>query len=200
MNIENINIENINIENINIENINIRNANKNDIDNIYKLQIECFPIGDVLYKPFLFNLIDNAFVAEFENNIVGFLLQGKIIACDKLINNNFDIDKFVSLNSDGDIFEKNNYHIKEHYGIIMLCVDKKFRNKQIAQILIKKHIDNYKCQINNTLNSNLILITRKSNIAAQNLYLKMNYKCIAEIENKYYNPTEAAMLFEFYFY
>ena len=97
--------------------------------------------------------------------------------------NIYEKDIFIPCNDKGNIFFKNMDHIKEHYGIVMICIDPRYRGYGLAKKLINKHIQN---------NSNklLCLHTRKSNIIAYNLYKNMGYEHIGFIKNKYFLPNE----------
>jgi ribosomal protein S18 acetylase RimI-like enzyme len=93
------------------------------------------------------------------------------------------LDIFVPINENGHIFLQNNAHVKEYYGIVMLCIHEKFRGQGLAKKLINKHLKS-------NLNKILCLHTRKSNLSAYNLYKKVGYDHIAYIKNKYFFPTE----------
>ena len=72
----------------------------------------------------------------------------------------------------------------------MICIDPQFRQKGLAQHLIKKHL---KCNSNQSIiqkTNILCLNTRRSNTNAINLYKKMGYEHIGYIINKYYLPSE----------
>ena len=145
--------------------------------------------------------------------IIGVLLQGTITACNQKMNvetvdqhadtsNIFDYsskttnhntntqstdgykeDVFEPVTSNGKLFLSNNIHLKELYGIVMICVDPEFRGKGLAKKLIEKHLKD-------NPNKVLCLNTRRTNIGAFMLYKSMGYEHIAYIKNKYFLPTE----------
>lgn len=150
---------------------------------------------------------------DTSTQIIGILLQGGITACNQKMNtdsiekqidetNIFDYssklpnqntkdnsndgykeDIFEPVTANGNIFLSNNLHLKELYGIVMICIDPKFRGKGLAKKLIEKH-----CKYNK--NKVICLNTRRSNIGAFMLYKSMGYEHIAYIKNKYFLPIE----------
>jgi ribosomal protein S18 acetylase RimI-like enzyme len=163
----------------------IRRTCVSDLDNIYDLHIKCFSQTDLWYKNNIQNYLDKGIVILKNDNIIGVLLQGEIIPCNNN-NNNFKNeyeDVFEPITDNGIAFINNNMHNKSLYGIVMICVDPKYRKKGIAQKLIKKHFDD-------NINNLICLHTRASNINAINLYNKMGYEHIAFIKNKYFLPNE----------
>ena len=158
---------------------NIRKSNYNDLDNIYNLHINCFNINDQWYKSIIGQYINNGIIIEINNNqIIGILLQGDITPC-----SNSEKNDFIPINDKGIEFHNNLDHIKNKYGIVMLCVDNNFRNKGIATKLINTFLDLNKDKL-------LCLNTRKSNFNAFNLYKKIGFEYIAHIKNKYFLPDE----------
>lgn len=143
--------------------------------------------------------------------VIGVLLQGGITACNQKMdvesadqqadatnmfdyssklpntktnsNDGYKEDVFEPVTSNGKIFLSKNLHLKELYGIVMICIDPDFRGKGLAKKLIEKHWKD---------NSNKILClnTRMSNIGAFMLYKSIGYEHIANIKNKYFLPTE----------
>jgi ribosomal protein S18 acetylase RimI-like enzyme len=166
-----------------------RQSNQKDIDNIYDLHIKCFSNGDQWYKSVIKNYLNNGLVVEYNNKIIGVLLQGSVIPCSISINDtlfkddNYKPDIFEPINNYGELILKNNLQYNEYFGIVMICVDPIYRGKGIAKKLIEKHI-----QVNK--NIPLCLHTRKSNTNAYQLYIKMGYIDIAYIKNKYIFPNE----------
>lgn len=163
----------------------IRYSNQNDLDNIYNLHKECFKESDCWYKPNIAPYLEKGLVIEMENKkLIGILLQGDITPCNKKLDyDNYDEEIFEPINDFGKEFLKDNNHYDKTYGIVMICIHPKYRNRGLAQKLVQKHIDN---NINNTI----CLNTRRSNINAYKLYKKMGYNHIAFIKNKYYLPVE----------
>jgi len=169
----------------------LRTSNNNDIDKIYNLQLKCFNINDTWYKQIICQYINTGLVIENENNdIIGVLLQGNLTPCNKKYDffNKFDYkeDIFESVNIDGELFFNNNKHYDNYHGILMICVDEQYRMKKLAQKLISTFFEQNK-------NITVGLFTRKSNINAYNLYLKMGFNHIGNIKNKYFNPDEDAI-------
>ena len=166
--------------------VKFRRSNIDDIDYIYLLNQTCFTINDQWYKSIIGNHINDGIVIEYDNNIIGVLLQGTIIPCNKPLfeNDKYDkSDKFIPNCDLGHIFLENKLHKDELYGIVMICIHPDFRQKGLAKKLIQKHFDDNK-------NKLLCLHTRESNTNAINLYLSMGYKHIANIKNKYFLPDE----------
>jgi ribosomal protein S18 acetylase RimI-like enzyme len=166
----------------------IRKSKNTDLNNIYDLHIKCFNKSDQWYKYAISNHLNNSIIAEIKETqqIIGVLLQGTIIPCNKkssFFDKNEDI--FESVNEEGELFYKNMLHTKEHFGIVMICIDPEYRNKGLGKQLIKHHL-------NENSNKLLCLHTRESNINAINLYIFMNYKQIAIIKNKYFLPNESS--------
>jgi len=166
----------------------LRKSNIDDLESLYNLQSICFNNYDRYYKNNIRTVINNGIVIEIENEIIGFLLQGNILACDSShLENNFS--NFIPINNIGDIFKKNNEHIKEIHGIIMICINPKYRKLGYAKMLIKEHIE---------INKNkkyLCLHSRESNVNAHSLYNSMNYKHIANITDFYLFPTEKSFFY-----
>ena len=157
----------------------IRKSNYKDLDNIYNLHINCFNINDQWYKSIIGQYINNGIIIEIDNNqIIGILLQGDITPC-----SNSEKNDFIPINDKGIEFYNNLDHIKNQYGIVMLCVDNNFRNKGIATKLINTFLNLNKDKL-------LCLNTRKSNYYAFNLYKKIGFEYIAHIKNKYFLPDE----------
>lgn len=98
-------------------------------------------------------------------------------------NDGYKEDIFEPVTPNGKIFLTNNLHLKELYGIVMICVNPEFRGKGLAKKLIEKHWKD-------NPNKVLCLNTRRSNIGAFMLYKSMGYEHIAYIKNKYFLPTE----------
>lgn len=180
----------------------IRNSTQADLDKVFDLHQHCFNKLDQWYKSSIQNYLDDGIIIELstslnnqnneEKTIIGILLQGLITPCNKKIkyddiiddsHNDYNEDIFEPINDNGQLFFKNNDQYKEIYGIMMICIDPKFRGKGLAQKLILKHF-------NNNPNKLLCLNTRRSNINAYRLYKKMGYEHIALIKNKYFLPNE----------
>lgn len=92
-------------------------------------------------------------------------------------------DIFEPINIDGEQFCKKNFQYKQMFGIMMICIDSKFRGNGLAKKLIDKHFKD-------NSNKTICLNTRRSNINAYRLYQSMGYNHIAFIKNKYFLPTE----------
>ena len=92
-------------------------------------------------------------------------------------------DVFEPVTSNGELFLSNNLHLKELYGIVMICIDPDFRGKSLAKKLIEKHLKD-------NPSKTVCLNTRKSNVRAFMLYKSMGYEHIAYIKDKYFLPTE----------
>lgn len=161
--------------------IRIRDAKNDDAEGIYECHKKCFDQADLWYRSTIQNFLKNCIVIEKTEDkiIIGVLIQGTIVACESS-----EIDSYVSKNKSGEIFKNNNLHIEPIKGITMICIDPEFRNKGLAKKLIEKHFELTKNEI-------VCLLTRKSN-PAYNLYLKCGYEHIADIKDKYFNPTEDA--------
>ena len=151
----------------------LRKSNKDDIDNIYNLHLICFSFGDHWYKNAFSNYVDNSLVIEYDNVIIGVLLQGYFMP---LINNDI-LDRPLNIQYN-DLL----------YGIVMLCIHPTFRNNGLATQLINEHI-------NHTNKS--YLNVRKSNIIAIKRYIKNGYIIIGLIKNKYYLPVEDSYIMVF---
>jgi ribosomal protein S18 acetylase RimI-like enzyme len=156
--------------------IKLRKTINSDLESIYDLQNKCFNDSDRWYKCIINQYLNTGIVIEHDNNIIGVLLQGNITPCESS-------DKFEILNDIGNEFINNNDHLKEIYGITMLCIDPNYRKKGLGQLLINKHF-------NINQNKILCLNTRNLNINAINLYKKMGYNNILLIKNKYFLPNE----------
>ena len=165
----------------------LRSSKNSDIDKIYDLQLKCFDSNNSWYKSIISQYINSGLVIEYNDNIVGVLLEGEIIPCNKTNNllNNIDCneDEYETLTDYGQYYYNNNLHYNSNYGIVMICIDENYRGKKLAQKLILTHLNKNK-------NKQLCLITRKTNLPAYNLYLKMGYEHIANIKNKYFLPNE----------
>jgi ribosomal protein S18 acetylase RimI-like enzyme len=178
----------------------MRRSNINDLDNIYKLHMNCFSKADQWYKPIIAQYLDQGIVIESADKIIGVLLQGCIQACNQEFKNNIDTlyntnqilesneeiykkDIFIPINEDGELFIQNMKHLKKHFGIVLICIDSYYRSKGLAKKLIDKHIKENPDKL-------LCLHTRKSNFNAYNLYKSMGYTHIGNVENKYFFPKE----------
>lgn len=159
--------------------IRIRRSNKDDVDGIYDCHLKCFEQGDHWYKSTIKQFVDNSFVVEDveTKNIVGVLLQGPIVPCEKA-----EIENFIPCCIEGETFIENNSHLKTNYGITMVCVVPECRGKGIATKLIELHIKE-------NLNKNLCLNSRASNKSIE-LYKRLGYQHIVTVKDKYYFPTE----------
>ena len=167
-----------------------RKTNNQDLDNIYELHLKCFSDNDRWYKSIISQYLYNGYILELENKtIIGVLLQGNITPCNNnssIFSNNLNtklLCDFIPTNDYGNDFLNNNDHLKEYYGITMICINPKYRGRGLSKIMIKQHI-------NDNLNKLLCLNTRKSNINAYNVYKNMNYEQIGFIKNKYFQPNE----------
>lgn len=156
--------------------VKFRRSNNDDLENIYQLQIKSFNKNDQWYKSIIQQYLNNGIVIETENNIIGVLLQGQINACD-------GDEIFDPINEIGEDFVRKNLHIKKLNGIVMLCIDPEYQRKGLGQKLINKHLEDNK-------NNLVCLFTRKTNIKAYNLYVKLGYEHIGYIKNKYFQPNE----------
>ena len=182
----------------------IRRGCNEDLEGVYNLHVKCFPIADCWYKSAIKPHLENSIIIEVANNnvltnkIIGVLLQDYITPCNKKIklddqeSSEYKEDIFVNKISD-DInvntiaidFIKNNKQYTQIYGIIMICIDPRYRRHGLAKKLIEKHfIDN---EDKHTM---LCLNTRQSNSNAYELYKSMGYIQIAIIKNKYFLPSE----------
>jgi len=177
--------------------VKIRRTTNDDLDNIFNLHNKCFTQNDCWYKSAIKNYLHSGIVVENSETkeLVGVLLQGKITACNQEFTedmtsqfNNFDAkgymkDIFEPVNKEGHDFYNKKLHLKEIDGIVMICVDPKYRGKGLGKKLIEKHFYDNK-------NRTVCLNTRRSNINAYQLYKSMGYSHIAFIKNKYFLPTE----------
>jgi ribosomal protein S18 acetylase RimI-like enzyme len=169
--------------------IKLRKSKHDDLESIYELHQKCFNESDQWYKSIIAQYLHNGYVLELVNNkIIGVLLQGDITPCNNEASffcndENSDSNNFMPTNIDGEEFLNTSKHIKEHYGITMICIDNKYRGKGLAKRLIGIHIKDNPKKL-------LCLNTRKSNTNAYELYKKMDYQQIALIKNKYFTPNE----------
>lgn len=178
----------------------IRRSCQDDLENIYELHKQCFAQTDQWYKTHISHFLDSGILIEINNTIIGVLLQGAITPCNQkssdtlheslhetlhepLHKQGYQEDKFEPINSNGQIYLEEKICYKELYGIVMICIDPKYRGKKLAQRLITKHFQD-------NSNKTVCLNTRRSNINAYRLYQKMGYEHIAFVKNKYFQPTE----------
>lgn len=82
-------------------------------------------------------------------------------------------------------------YVLDSADIISVVVDKNYTKKGIASILLNNIFEF--CKSNNIVK--IFLEVRKSNIAAQNLYLKYGFNKISE-RKKYYDNVEDAYIYE----
>ena len=181
----------------------IRRGCNEDLDGVYNLHVNCFPIADCWYKSAIKPHLENGIIIEVANNdkknkIIGVLLQDYITPCNKKIkledqeSSEYKEDIFVNKISD-DInintiatdFVKNNKQYTPIYGIIMICIDPQYRRHGLAKKLIEKHFLD-----NENKHTMLCLNARQSNSNACELYKSMGYIQIAIIKNKYFLPSE----------
>lgn len=162
--------------------VKIRRSSNDDLDKIFDLHLKCFDTTDCWYKSAITNYLDSGIVISNEKEIIGVLLQGMIMPCNKkFADSNEDI--FEPVNDVGNIFLQNNDHMREHNGIVMICIHPDYRGKGLAKKLIEKHFQDNKTKL-------VCLNTRRSNISAYKLYKSMNYIHIGFIKNKYFLPNE----------
>lgn len=161
--------------------LNIRKSKYSDLNQVYELHLKCFDKSDCWYKTIIAQHINNGYVIENNNIIIGVLLEGDIIALD-------GNEEFQPSNDIGKKFIEDNQQYSKLFGIIMLCVNPEYQKCGLGKKLISKHI-----QKNKKL---LYLHTRKSN-PAQHLYIKMGYKQIGIIKNKYFQPSEDSIFMVF---
>jgi ribosomal protein S18 acetylase RimI-like enzyme len=178
--------------------VKIRRTTNDDLDNIFILHTKCFSQNDCWYKSAIKNHLDTGIVVEHSDTkeLIGVLLHGKIIPCNqedtKELTSQFTTDSemkgymkdvFEPVNKEGVTFYNNKLHLKEIDGIVMICVNPKYRGKGLAKKLIEKHFKDNQGKV-------VCLNTRRSNINAYQLYKIMGYNHIALIKNKYFLPTE----------
>jgi len=154
----------------------MRKSNIKDLEEIYNLHNLCFSFNDRWYKNCISQYIDNSIILEINKQIIGFLLQGKFKPILK-------DEEFIS---EMNIIDDKEIH-NDVYGILMICIHEKFRNKGLASKLINQHL-----KLNQ--NKKLYLCTRITNTNAISCYLKNGYKHIGIIKNKYYLPVEDAYI------
>ena len=163
--------------------IKLRRSTQNDLEKIYGLHTQCFNNSDLWYRSNIQHYLNSGIVIENDTEIIGVLLQGNIIPCNKKIevesDQEYKEDVFDPINDKGYNFDP----FKEYYGIVMICIHPKYRGKGLGKKLINKHFDDNKNVI-------LCLNTRRSNINAYQLYKRMGYEHIAFIKNKYFLPSE----------
>ena len=162
--------------------LNIRKSKYSDLDKVYDLHLKCFEKTDCWYKTIVRQHINNGYVIENNKNIIGVLLEGDIIALD-------GNEEFIPSNDIGTKFIEDNLQYSKLFGIIMICVDPNYQKFGLGKKLINKHISKNK-------NKSLYLHTRKSN-TAQQLYIKMGYKHIGTINNKYFQPSEDSIFMSY---
>jgi ribosomal protein S18 acetylase RimI-like enzyme len=170
--------------------IKFRRTVHEDLLQVYELHCKCFTENDQWYKSAIRNYLDNGIVIEKEGSLIGVLLQGGITPCNQNLSleenpfsGGYKADIFEPVNETGKIIIETNLHYTEMKGIVMICVDPKYRGKGLAKKLIEKHFQDNKNQI-------VCLNTRRSNIGAFMLYKSMGYEHVALIKNKYFQPTE----------
>lgn len=178
--------------------VKIRRTTNDDLDSIFILHTKCFPQNDCWYKSAIKNYLHTGIVIELSDTmeLIGVLLQGTIVACNQDFTDDMTSqftddtdmkgymkDIFEPVNNYGQDFYKNKLHLKEIDGIVMICIDMKYRGKGLAKKLIEKHFKE-------NMNKMVCLNTRRSNINAYQLYKNMGYNHIAFIKNKYFLPTE----------
>lgn len=190
--------------------VKFRRGCQSDLEQVYDLHTRCFVSADHWYKSAIKHYLDKGIIVEVINKdsskqVIGVLLQGSITPCnlkitaesanipedsnffDSSIKQNSDTgykeDSFEPVTPNGKIFFDNNLHLKDLYGIVMICVDPNFRGKGLAKKLIEKHFKDNPSKV-------VCLNTRRSNISAFMLYKSMGYEHIAYIKNKYFLPTE----------
>jgi ribosomal protein S18 acetylase RimI-like enzyme len=165
--------------------IKLRRSLQSDLENVYQLHTKCFNNSDQWYRSNIQHYLDNGILVEIKetNEIIGILLQGNIIPCNKKMDMNteheYKEDIFDPVNDQGRQFDP----YQEYYGIVMICIHPNYRGKGLAKRLIEKHFDDNK-------NVLVCLNTRRSNINAYQLYKKMGYEHIGNIKNKYFLPSE----------
>jgi len=190
--------------------VKFRRGCQSDLEQVYDLHTRCFAGADHWYKSAIKHYLDKGIIVEIINKdlskqVIGVLLQGSIIPCNPKMttepanipeeSNLFDYsskqsldigykeDHFEPVTSNGKIFFDNNLHLRDLYGIVMICVEPNYRGKGLAKKLIEKHIKDNSSKV-------VCLNTRRSNISAFMLYKLMGYEHIAYIKNKYFLPTE----------
>jgi ribosomal protein S18 acetylase RimI-like enzyme len=178
--------------------VKFRRTTNDDLDGIFILHTKCFSQNDCWYKSAIKNYLHNGIVVELTDTmeLIGVVLQGKITACNQDFTDDVSSqfagdsdmkgymkDIFEPVNKDGQEFYNNKLHLKELEGIVMICIDTKYRGKGLAKKLIEKHFKD-------NINKMVCLNTRRSNINAYQLYKSMGYTHIAFIKNKYFLPTE----------
>jgi ribosomal protein S18 acetylase RimI-like enzyme len=164
--------------------VKIRRTTNDDLDSIYELHTKCFSQNDYWYKSAIKNYIDTGIVVENNSKIIGVLLQGSITPCNKdseLFGKNIDI--FEPVNIYGKDFYNNKQQFMEIQGIMMICIDPKYRGKGLAKKLIEIHFKD-------NIDKLVCLNTRRTNINAYSLYKTMGYQHIGFIKNKYFLPDE----------
>lgn len=179
----------------------IRRGTQDDLEKVYELHTKCFSPTDCWYKTTIRPYLEKAIILELTDSkqIIGVLLQGYIVPCNKKFDideetkkenvnstGNYKEDIFEPVNKSGELFMEKNIQYKQIFGIMMICVDPKYRGKGLAKKLIQKHF------VDNT-NKVVCLNTRRSNIGAYKLYQTMGYDHIAYIKNKYFLPGEDAI-------
>ena len=138
--------------------VKLRRGCQSDLEQVYQLHTKCFSISDCWYKSTIKHYLDKSIILEINNNdskkkIIGVLLQGSITACNlKIIDENtnqinafdnsnnlndfndgYKEDVFEPITSNGKLFLLNNLHLKDLYGIVMICIDPKFRGKKLSK-------------------------------------------------------------------
>jgi ribosomal protein S18 acetylase RimI-like enzyme len=175
--------------------VKFRRTTASDLDNIYDMHTKCFNTTDQWYKSAIKNYLATGIVIELNDTkeIIGVMLQGEMTPCNIKMSqseNNDDAnylgDIFEPLTNNGKILLANKTHYQPIMGIVMICVNPKYRNRGLAQKLIEKHFTDNKDMV-------VCLNTRRSNISAYTLYKKMGYEHVAYIKNKYFLPNEDAI-------
>ena len=157
----------------------IRKASLEDLNNIYKLDKQCFKSEnyskthwkELIEKSKTFTAID-----KITNNIIGIMSTTKVQLNDKT-------------GGITDLFMTNN-KIKKCWLIVTICVDMHYRKSGVGTLLIEN--------IKNILNKSkypILLNVRKSNDCAIKFYKKHGFKIYKQKDIGYYdNPKEDGLL------
>lgn len=178
--------------------IELRKANISDIDEIYRLNLQCFEPHDIVYRVTIQSFIDNTVVAVKNNIIIGCMAENNDIACSFNRNENkYNELDFKPLIDKGHIFKQNNYHTKQLYGIQLLFVKDKYRRMGVATMLLRHHLKKH-----SITNKYLYIFVRPKNNKAIELYTKMGYRKYAlifdrfELSDGIYDCTAIYMIYE----
>lgn len=174
----------------------IRKANITDLEQIIKLDEECFGIDrfDMKYWKHLLD-ISEMFIAltniNDNNIIIGVIATIPIISIgkqSKQSDKSYKSEKLsYAIKNFLEKYDNIEDNIKDNYLIVTICVDKSYRSLGIGSKLLKKAIKHKKTYV--------LLNVRKTNTKAIKFYEKHGFYISEFIDKKYYNnPKDDGLL------